>query len=391
MRGAICTLAERTKKEALRLLRLTDGWQTPIVVHAQAPQANVPDAPAARLHFSQTGHGLKIQLDLTIGADISAPAVERQILRALLLEKMYRDQPDTPAGAPLIEPPDWLLDGTLALAHDRERTAGNGSLARVVAASAALPLAAFLQQQPALLDSPSRALYRAYSAAVLSMLLESPGGALRLQRLIADLPHASNDPIENLRKHFPQLGQTAEEVEKSWSAAVGRFAQPERSQMLGCEETERQLAQVLRVEIPQAGQAPSVYRLDEFGTFLARPGAADGLKRLTDDLLLLSGRANPLYRPVIVEYQRISASISRKKTKGIAARLAALQETREQIGRRMTAIEDYMNWFEATQAPARSGAFAEYMKAADLAAQPEPRRRDPISVYLDSLEAQMQN
>jgi hypothetical protein len=50
-----------------------------------------------------------------------------------------------------------------------------------------------------------------------------------------------------------------------------------------------------------------------------------------------------------------------------------------------------MNWFEATQQQTQSGAFAEYMKAAELAMERQPRRRDPISVYLDALEAQMQN
>jgi hypothetical protein len=49
-----------------------------------------------------------------------------------------------------------------------------------------------------------------------------------------------------------------------------------------------------------------------------------------------------------------------------------------------------MNWFEATKASGPSGAFLDYMKAAEASARPEPRR-DPISVYLDVLEAQFQN
>ena len=57
----------------------------------------------------------------------------------------------------------------------------------------------------------------------------------------------------------------------------------------------------------------------------------------------------------------------------------------------MSAINDYLNWHEATQAKTASGAFAEYMKAAELAADREPRRRDRISVYLDAMEAQLQN
>jgi hypothetical protein len=50
-----------------------------------------------------------------------------------------------------------------------------------------------------------------------------------------------------------------------------------------------------------------------------------------------------------------------------------------------------MNWFEATQSRGSSGAFTDYLKAAALASEPEQRRRDPISVYLDVLETQFQN
>jgi hypothetical protein len=53
-------------------------------------------------------------------------------------------------------------------------------------------------------------------------------------------------------------------------------------------------------------------------------------------------------------------------------------------------IDDYMNWFEATQLSASSGAFSDYLQGARAIAEPEPRRRDSISVYLDSIESQME-
>ena len=49
-----------------------------------------------------------------------------------------------------------------------------------------------------------------------------------------------------------------------------------------------------------------------------------------------------------------------------------------------------LNWFEATQLSASSGAFSDYLQGVRAVAEPEPRRRDPISVYLDSIESQME-
>jgi hypothetical protein len=58
---------------------------------------------------------------------------------------------------------------------------------------------------------------------------------------------------------------------------------------------------------------------------------------------------------------------------------------------RMNEIDDYMNWFEATQQTNTSGTFTDYLHSAVESSEPQPRRRDPISVYLDALEQQLQN
>src|SRR5947207_1464494 len=85
LRGAVCDVAERTKQIALTLLAERDAWKTPIVIHAHYPEANLPEAPPAYLDVAQTGFGLKLQLELVIGAEISGPRVEREILRAIFL------------------------------------------------------------------------------------------------------------------------------------------------------------------------------------------------------------------------------------------------------------------------------------------------------------------
>jgi len=387
----MCDLAERTKKKALTVLQQPDEWKTPIVLHVQYRQANLPDVPAAQLNFSQTGFGLKLQLDLTVTPNASAPAIERELLRAIYLERMYRQDPNTPAGTPYVEPPPWLLDGTLALAPDRDAAGIRESLGAVVHSGNVMPLDEFLRQRPDLLDSPSRKLYGAYSAALMSMLLEAPDGRARLARFVARLPGASNDPFADLKTHFPAVGESAETVAKNWQGSVARLAARERYQLLGSEETERHLAQLLRVEIREQHKPAATYALEEFPKFIRTPARKAALQQLRQNVLLLSARANPLYVPVLAEYEQIATQLARGKTKRVPERLARARETRELIRREMSAIGDYMNWFEATQSPTQSGAFAEYMKAAELALEPRPRRRDPISVYLDALESQMQN
>ena len=387
LRGAICDVAERTKRNALSILQQSDAWETPIVVHAEFPQADLPDLPPARLRFSQTGFGLKLQLELRISADVTAPAVERELLRAILLERMYRKQADTPAGTPYVNPPDWLLEGMHAAAAEPEISRLVEALKTHVGAGRIVPLDEFLRQKPELLESPSRTVYRAYAFALLTSLREGSGGAAHLARFVADLPQASADPVVDLRAHFPSLGDTGDKAQKSWSESVARIARRERYRLAACEETEQQLAH-LRLKISQPGKPDAAYTLEEFHDFIGFPGAKDALRHVGDELLVLSGRSHPLYQPVIGEYQKIVATLVRGKLKRIAQRLAAARAARELLSRRMTAIDDYLNWFEATQSRSASGIFREYLKAAEMAMAREPRRRDPISVYLDAMETQ---
>ncbi|CAN5200166.1 hypothetical protein BH20VER2_BH20VER2_02640 [soil metagenome] len=390
LRGAICDIGERTKRHALALLQDRDGWATPILVRAQLPQANRPELPRAHLHISQTGFGLKLQLELLIDGELNAAAIERELLRAVFLEMIYRHEPNTPAGVVVVEPPDWLLDGTLALAGEDTATIAE-ALATVSLSGQVLPVPKFLRQRPGLLDSPSRTLYRAYSAALVALLRDSPDGRVRLRRFLASLPHAPNDSFAHLQEHFPILHGEAEQIQEAWIASVAQVARRERFRLLSCGETERQLSELLRVGLRKPGQVAVVYTLEEYPKFVDRAEAAAALQLLTHQLLLFSARSHPLYRPVLTEYQEIVAQLVRRRTRRLDQRLAEIRGTREHIVRRMDAIDDYLNWFEATQSRTASGAFSEYMRAAELAQERQTRRRDPISVYLDALESQFRN
>ncbi len=57
----------------------------------------------------------------------------------------------------------------------------------------------------------------------------------------------------------------------------------------------------------------------------------------------------------------------------------------------MSDIDDYMNWFEATQMKNGSGNFTDYLKAIDQSQLSISKRRDPLTVYVDALEDQLEN
>src|SRR5437667_4526871 len=381
-RGAVSALAERTKANLLAVLQRRDQWGAAIVVNLQSPGANLPEISATALRFSQTGSGLKLQVDLTISRKMDFGAMERELLRAILLEMIYRNQPGIASGATYVEPPNWLIEGLLALAPNCDRT----SLTNALAVSERItPLDELLWERPELLDSAGRLLYRAYSFALVQLLIEGPDGHARMSRYIDNLSNASNDPLADLKAQFPVLASSPEKV---WRSAVARLSSGEDYQLLTFAESERRLDELLRIKVP--GMSKSA---DLSGFVRQKPSAAEkaALKQLSQALLLFAWKVNPVLLHVALEYQQIATLLARGKRGRVATRLARLQVTRQKLAARMSDIDDYMNWFEATQMESGSGNFTNYLKAADQSLRSAPKRRDPLSVYLDSLADQFED
>lgn len=362
LRGAVSDLAEQVKRNTLSILREADAWKTPVLINVQRPQANLPELPPQSLRFSQTGAGLKLQLDLVIGADVRAFEIRREMLRAILLERIYRNHADIAPGTAYVQPPDWLLDGLLAR-FDHLNVSAPGQMS----------LDEFLRQRPNDLDSAARELYRAGSLALVNAIVDLAQSRGGLGRYLESLAESSSDSLGDLRAQFPEVEKLWRERLSDSSSHVGgllRFA-----------ETETQLAQALHLKI-----ASQERTLADFVRPKLSANEKAALQMTAQDLMLLGTNAHPVLRPIVSEYQQIAQMLAAGKRKGVSARLPKLEETRRGLVRRMDEIDDYLNWFEATRMTTSSGVFDEYIRTAQQ--RRGESRRDSLSTYLDAVELQ---
>lgn len=387
LRGAISEVAEQTKTNLLTVLQQRDQWKTPIVINLQFPQTNVPEIPPAALYFSQTGFGLKLQLDLTIAADVNPLAIRRELLRAVLLELIYRDRTDIAPGTPYVEPPDWLLEGLLAMAPGQEKGPLLEAAATAGRAINITPLEKFLRQRLGQLDAPGQFLYRAYALSLIQLLIDDTNGRSRLGRYINNLSQTSNDTLSDLKAQFPALGDAAD-IDKVWKTQVAKLGSARSHHVLSFAETERKLEELLLVKAPDPAGGFKVSGLEDFTKGKISPAQKVVFNGLSQELTLLAASANPIMRPIVIEYRKIAQLLGAGKRRGLSARIAQVKSRRAELSARMDRIDDYMNWFEATQSNTKSGAFVGYLRAASEKMEPGPRRRDALSVYLDSLEQQ---
>ena len=109
------------------------------------------------------------------------------------------------------------------------------------------------------------------------------------------------------------------------------------------------------------------------------------------ELSNLLQQAHPLLRPVVLEYQRIFTELAAGKTRHINEALHDVASYRGLIVDRMDKIEDYLNWYEATQTPEQSGAFDDFLQGAKAMEKwTPPKRNDAISTYIDQLQREFE-
>ena len=377
-RGSVSDLAERTKKNVLAVLRRRDDWKIPIVINLQPRAANLPELRQSEIQFNRTEAGMKLQLDLPISAQITAEGIERELERVILLEMMYRKAAGVGPGEEYVDPPVWLLDGLISLAPNRDRT----SMAANLAVPRRVPsLAEFLREQRDLLDSPARELHRAYSWALLQMLIDSPDGRVRLGNYIDKLSFALNDTISDLHGAFPKLG----DLESAWQTKISELKDSAHASDLTFWQTDARLDEILNSKFPAAAAGTTTsLSLEELSRTKVTAPQRLMLQKFDQELIILVTHANPVLRPIVQDYQRIAEQVGSRKNQTIIKRLAELKSLRARLSARMSEIDDYMNWFEAAKLETPSGLFEQGSTApGEIGAA---KRKDALSVYLDAIE-----
>jgi hypothetical protein len=386
LRLAVSSYAEETKAAVLRLLGEEDRWKIPVVITLRQPDPTQPGELSSEVKIFDTDGGTKIELNVTLAGDLKAVRFPRQLMRALLLEFEYRKK-TVRAGDPLIEPPEWLVEGLTAYIQNKGQEM-DADIYKTLLDSTHLPsMKDFLAQNPAEMNAASLKLYQTYSLCLVQLLLDLSKGRSSLADYIRDLPAGNGSAAVDLPRHFPALGASEQSMEKWWSLSVAHLAASDKYRGLSIQDTEQQLAKILKLTLP-ADKKGGVknFSIEDFSQFVKIPEARKELDRTYTGLTTLSTQANPLFRPILAEYQQVVAELQKGKTRRIGERLHAAAKYRELLLTRMDQIDDYLNWFEATQVVLRSDSFDDYMRTARELSEEPRKREDAISHYLDGIE-----
>ncbi len=389
LRGRVTGFAEEVKSALLTLLGEPDRWKLPIVISLS--RAPTPSAVPVQVRLFDSPDGATIQIEAKIGDRPADVHLQKQIVRAVLLEIEYRAVGSVKGGERYVEAPWWLIEGALQIFQQKDLGVTPDIFQAMVSTNKLPPIADLLVLNNDDLGATARAIDAAFAMCFVQLLIEQPNGRANLGRLLRRWPQMHDDPVAALAKDFPGLAASGNGLQKWWALNVAHFSATDRYRGLTAEATDRELAALLQFEVvaDKAG-GKKTFTIGQFPEFVKLPGNKAAMTSFHTAIVALSTRANGLFRPILHDYEKISSALIRGKTRRIAEQLEQVERYRENVIRRTAAIGDYLNWYEATQLGQRSDAFDSFLKAANEISAEDARihREDPIAKYLDQLEAE---
>lgn len=389
LRGAVCGFAEDSKDALLRLLRTRDDWKLPVIIYVHTPAVSLPGTrnDSSRIEVLVTEAGLQAHLHVVFDRDFDVNKFRRTILEAVLMELSYRAPDSLRPGERFHRPPEWLLTGLSEYLQGGVQERFSELFAQLIAAEQIIPVETVIYGDVKTMDNLSRSMHRAHCFALVKLLIDLPNGRRDMLEFIQTIRLGESGEIETVMNTFTDLAGSPESLVRWWNLGVARVSLSGPLRRPTVRQTEEKLRRLLQLSIPSGnGQEQHVYSIEEFQEFVRAPGAEPELRRMQRDLIRLGMESHPLYRPVIAEYQEIASLLTRRRTRGLENRLQELAGYRLGLIGHMREIEDFMNWFEATQLATETRSFDGYLETARRLENLNSGRDDRITRYLDRLE-----
>jgi hypothetical protein len=389
LRGRVAGFVEDVKQQTYELLNWQDrGQRIPIVVMIQKGGAKTP----VSVRLLQTPEGPTIHVDARIGDNPADIHLQKHIIRAVMLDFLYRDRSAINAGEAYVEAPWWFVCGVIENYRRKDRGIDAGFYRRLVTTNKLPPIEQFLDGRGLDLGTTAAAFDSACALAFVDMLVGQPDGKNRLAALMRSWPDVHDDRVAALIRMFPGLGDSAESIQKWWTLSLARFSASDRYLGLSAEDTDRELTKLLEfpIIVDKKGKTER-FAVSQFPQFVKLPGTKDALNRQRAAIVALSTRANAIFRPVLTGYDEIFALLAKGKTKRVAERIHDVEVYRTTVLHRMSDIEDYLNWYEATQMGGSAKPFESYLSTAKQMESNTDKSSNSqaISDYLDLLEEQL--
>lgn len=395
-RMEISSFAGETAKELNRLLKEQDQYEgeRPIYIRMYE-KGDSPNNLGARSVITPFGEDdLVLELWVDTRTEIDRAQLRQGIVEILLyrrgLESVKTLNESQAARVPvwlsagLIEAIDWRRDGTKRVVYEHLLARPDAFPLEKLFSTTAESLSRF--------DAADQSFFHAASCSMVLALLRQENGEEAMQALMHEIVLFEGEVEQLLRKHFPTTGIGANAMQKTWSLQLAEMTAAKLIETLSLEETDKRLSALLFLLVADENGDSQLIPLSEYKLLEQKELGARILatENLRGELVQLSNRCHPLYRPLLMDYAECSADLTAGKFTGIEERLSELENARQIFLEHDLRCRDYLDWYQISRAYEVKGDFSGYRKLkVKIQGEREHRKDDVIDPYLDRIQELM--
>ncbi|TDU71017.1 hypothetical protein EI77_02135 [Prosthecobacter fusiformis] len=250
LRSALSSKCEDISKELRTLLHDKQSWALPVVVLVNSGEAARKADKTATTVISQLTHGgFHIQVNVNFRPDLRPTDLRKEIIRALLAERILRDQKEITAQRKLLLP-DWLFLGILEASDYRQRARPSTLFAAIFKSGKIFGIEEIIEASASDIDdSLSKTIYQTSCCALVLALLDQPESGLRMGKFLNALASDPRSERELLNQWFPNFAASDASLNKWWALQLATLASPGMGEPLSPQDTLAALEEALTFRI----------------------------------------------------------------------------------------------------------------------------------------------
>lgn len=266
-RSAMSSRCEEVSNELRKVLNDKEPWALPIVVLLNTgEEAAKSKGPTVSTTITEMTHGgFHLQITINDRPGINADDMRRELVRALLAERILRNhqQIATPEGRLLL--PDWVMTGVMHAMDYKASARPSAMFATIFSSGKIYGIEEIIAASPVEMDGLSRTIYETSCCALVLALVDQPDGGARFNKFLNSLATDPRSERELLDVAFPSFGASASSLNKWWALQLAALSKPGIAEPYTAADSLKAIgdAILIRYEAP-AAEAPQNVKLRPF-------------------------------------------------------------------------------------------------------------------------------
>ena len=227
-RSAMSSRCEEVSAELRKVLNDKEPWVLPVVVLLNTgEEASKSTGPPVSTAISELTHGgFHLQVTVNERAGLNAEDLRKEIVRALLAERILRNHQkiSMPEGRLLL--PDWVMTGVLHAMEYKASARPSAMFATIFRSGKIYGIEEIIAASPVQMDGLSRTIYETSCCALVLALVDQPDGAARFNKFLNALASDPRSERELLSAAFPNFAASASSLNKWWSLQLATLSKP---------------------------------------------------------------------------------------------------------------------------------------------------------------------